>query len=81
MMDYYYKMMNKEEINLVQQILFLKGYSWVTSGKSIIFASSKEPQWVMISPRTKTLFSVTFDPNTRSLEFNQLLDLIESDAI
>ena len=80
-MEYYYKMDGREQINLIQQILFLKGYSWIMSGKSLLFTNAEGPYWIKIKPESKIICCTCFDDIFRSMDFNELLDLIESDVI
>jgi hypothetical protein len=80
--EYYYKMMNHEEIMLVQQLLFLKGYEWIKSGKNYLFTEENDSQWISIKPGIKKLFTTgRYNSGFRSMDLNELLDLIESDVI
>jgi hypothetical protein len=81
LMDYYYKMTNIEEKNLVQQILFLKGYGWVNSKQEMILLNNNDPEWIYICPESKTLYTTGMAQGFRSMDLNELLDLIESDEI
>ena len=79
--EYFYKMMNHDEIMLVQQLLFMKGYKWIRSGKEYIYIDSNEPQWISIKPGIKKLFTTGALYSYRSMSLDELLDLMESDEI
>ena len=78
---YYYKMMTNFEIVTLQKILFGKGYEWGWNGKTILFDDKQTPMWISINLSEKKLYTIIFDDNVRSISFDSVLDLIESDVI